>query len=141
MGAGSYDVSLRAGAFDQDAYTDVPDSDKPRAHRPDPTITDAVQENYAAHWGEVPAFGYQNILSTVSRIPAPGATIGYGPGPDEDFQEVKKVGEVNAMDTTPQMRTQAQTNIGIFWAYDGAFKIGSPPVAAPLSCAGTACCV
>jgi hypothetical protein len=40
----------------------------------------------------------------------------------ESFAEVKSVG---ADEGGP--RTPAETEIGIFWAYDGAFKIGAPP--------------
>ena len=108
------------GAFARPPYTPVPDSNEPRAHRPDPTLES--QENYAEHWETVDAFGYENLLATVSRIPAPGATVGYGPGPDEDFEEVKRVGDVDASE---EDRSETETNIGIFWAYDGSFQIGA----------------
>lgn len=41
------------------------------------------------------------------------------------FNEVKMLGGDGI--TTPTSRTQTQTNIGRFWGYDGALKIGVPP--------------
>ena len=39
----------------------------------------------------------------------------------QDFKRVKEEGAVNS--TT---RTQEETNIALMWAYDGAYKIGTP---------------
>ena len=41
------------------------------------------------------------------------------------FNEVKNVGGDGV--TTPTMRTAEQTEIGLFWAYDGTKGLGTPP--------------
>lgn len=74
-----------------------------------------------AHWGEVSPFV---LLSTSQfRVPAP---------PDLNsaaytaaYNEVKRVGGDGT--NTPTERTAEQTDIGIYWAYDGTPSLCAPP--------------
>jgi hypothetical protein len=74
-----------------------------------------------AHWGEVTPF----VLNSPSqfRVPAPPAlnSSAYTAA----FNEVKRLGGDGI--TTPTERTAEQTEIGIYWAYDGTPSLCAPP--------------
>jgi hypothetical protein len=84
-------------------------------HRSDPTLP-APQLLHAPHWGNVKAFGHQNILSFYNPMPDPWK-LDY-PGA---YELVKTKGQ-----NVTALRTAEETEIGIFWAYEGSFKIGTP---------------
>jgi hypothetical protein len=74
-----------------------------------------------AHWGEVTPF----VLVSASQFRTP-------PPPSMDsaeyaaaFNEVKRLGGDGI--TTPTERTPEQTEIGIYWAYDGTPSLCAPP--------------
>lgn len=72
-------------------------------------------------WGRVRTFG---INSAFVYVPTPPPSLGskkYA----EAFAEVKTLGGDGVV--TPTTRTEEQTEIGIFWAYDGSPGIGTPP--------------
>jgi hypothetical protein len=74
-----------------------------------------------AHWGEVQPF----VLESADQFRAP-------PPPDlssaeyaDAYNEVKRLGGDNIY--TPTERTDEQTRIGIYWAYDGTPSLCAPP--------------
>lgn len=86
-------------------------------HGPDPLNPN--QGFYGWHWGNVTPFvlGRHEVLEFLPGPP---------PRPYEkryldDYAEVLARGEKGAA------RTQEQTDIGVFWAYDGVNRIGTPP--------------
>lgn len=87
----------------------------PYRHRPDPLTP---QGFLGPLWGKVAPFGISNLNTAVGGLPDPVTLPEY----TADYNEVKGVGR--EVSTT---RTNAQTNIGLFWAYDGARNIGLPP--------------
>lgn len=103
-------------------YTPV---DSPGYHQADPTHPN--QGFLGAHWGNVRPFlldsGSQfrpaNVFgSTKASRRRYLSSIRYF----NDFNEVKVFGS-----KTSTVRTSDQTEIGIFWAYDGAPRLGVPP--------------
>lgn len=74
-----------------------------------------------AHWGEVVPF----VLESPSqfRVPEPPALD--SPEYAEAFHEVKRFGGDGI--STPTERTEEQTQIGIYWAYDGTPSLCAPP--------------
>lgn len=74
-----------------------------------------------AHWGEVSPFVLQS--PSQFRIPPPPAMNSreYTTA----FNEVKRLGGDGV--NTPTIRTARQTQIGIFWAYDGTPSLCAPP--------------
>jgi hypothetical protein len=90
----------------------------PRGHEVDPFNPD--QGFYGVHWGRLPPL--DRWLGNVSSYGPP-------PPPDEndaeyrrDFEEVKHLGAYR-----PGGPTEEQVRVGVFWAYDGARLIGTPP--------------
>ncbi|MBD0370215.1 MAG: phosphatase PAP2 family protein [Pyrinomonadaceae bacterium] len=74
-----------------------------------------------AHWGEVTPFVMQS--TSQFRVPPPPAMD--SPEYAIAFNEVKRLGGDGI--TTPTERTPEQTEIGIFWAYDGTPSLCAPP--------------
>jgi hypothetical protein len=74
-----------------------------------------------AYWGNVTPFVMQS--ATQFRAPAPPAmtSAAYAVA----FNEVKRLGGDGS--TTPTERTDEQTSIGTFWAYDGTPSLCAPP--------------
>lgn len=97
-----------------DAYVPSP---LPGRHRPDPV--NSSQGFLGPLWGQVKPFGIANLID---RVP--------GQKPPEldssqyatDYNEVYAKGRDQGGTRTPR-----ETTIGLFWAYDGARKIGVPP--------------
>jgi hypothetical protein len=97
----------------------------PGYHQPDPTHPD--QGFLDPQWGKVTPF----LLNNGSQF-RPSNVVGDTPANRlnylnsaqyiGDFNEVQAIGaQISAV------RTPDQTQIGVFWAYDGAPKIGVPP--------------
>ena len=74
-----------------------------------------------AHWGEVKPF----VLQSGSQFRAPPPPAMTSAEYTEAFNEVKRLGGDGI--TTPTERTEDQTFIGIFWAYDGTPSLCAPP--------------
>lgn len=88
----------------------------PGMHVPDPL--NPKQELYAPTWGNVCPFVIQNIRDL--RAPCHPALDSQEYR--DAFDEVKSKGAIQGT-----VRSLEQTNIGLFWAYDGANLIGTPP--------------
>jgi len=86
------------------------------AHRPDPL--NPGQGFLGPKWGAVAAFGFENIRTALTPLPAP-KTLAQFTG---DFIAVKEKGRKEG-----STRSTEETTIGLFWAYDGARNIGVPP--------------
>jgi membrane-associated phospholipid phosphatase len=86
--------------------------------RPDPT-PGASKLALGARWPEVHPF----VMESASQFRRPPAPTLASPAYTEAFNEVKSVGgeEPNTK------RTPEQTEIGIFWSYDGTPFLGTPP--------------
>ena len=74
-----------------------------------------------ARWDEVKPFVIRS--ATQFRLPPPPALD--SPEYAAAFNEVKALGGDGI--TTPTMRTKEQTEIGIYWAYDGTPSLCAPP--------------
>jgi hypothetical protein len=74
-----------------------------------------------AHWGEVSLFVLES--SSQFRVPPPPALD--SPEYAAAFDEVKRLGGDGII--TPTERTPEQTEIGIYWAYDGTPSLCAPP--------------
>jgi Vanadium chloroperoxidase N-terminal domain/PAP2 superfamily len=96
-----------------DANMSYTPSPEPGKHRPDPL--NPGQGFLTPQWGQVKPFAITNFLA-----PEPPAlsSAKY----EQDFNDVKEKGS-----STGGTRTPAETTIGLFWAYDGAQKLGVPP--------------
>lgn len=104
------------GAVGPPKSVPAPPDGKPYEHRPDPTVVPR-QMLHAPHWGRVRPFLFQSeIFSSVAELPPP-LSLDYV----KTFKEVKQLGEKHSTD-----RSDEQTETGIFWAYDGAYLIGTP---------------
>jgi hypothetical protein len=94
-------------------------SDQAGKWRPDPISQSEVA--MGANWGHVKPF----VLATSSqfRVPPPPAmnSVEYATA----YDEVKRLGGDGV--TTPTERTDEQTFIGTFWAYDGVPSLCAPP--------------
>lgn len=91
-------------------------SAEPGRHRPDPYTP--TQGFLGPRWGEVRSFGFNDIRGSLTALPDPLSLPEYA----ADFTEVAVKGR-----KTGGTRTQDETNVGLFWAYDGARNIGVPP--------------
>ena len=74
-----------------------------------------------AHWGEVAPF----VLYSPSQFRVPPPPAMESPEYAAAFNEVKRLGGDGI--TTPTERTAEQTEMGIFWAYDGTPSLCAPP--------------
>ncbi len=94
-------------------------------HQPDPI--NPAQGQHVPLWGSVLPFAIDNVLDF--HAPPP-------PKPDSSdaaermeyaaaLDEVKRLGGDGI--NTPTERTPEQTEIGLFWAYDGSIGLGTPP--------------
>lgn len=92
---------------------------RPYRHRADPL--NPSQGLHGVNWGNVRPF----VVPKITLAPPPGwAPDGFTPGSyyEEEYQQVLMAGALIEHD-----RDADQTVQGIFWAYDGANKIGTPP--------------
>jgi hypothetical protein len=74
-----------------------------------------------AHWGEVTPFALEQADQFRSPVPPRLDSAAYAAA----FNEVKALGGDGLV--TPTTRTAEQTQIGIFWAYDGTPSLCAPP--------------
>ncbi len=74
-----------------------------------------------SHWGAVTPFVLQS--SSQFRVPAPPSLS--SPAYAAAYNEAKRLGGDGIV--TPTQRTAEQTQIGLFWAYDGTPSLCAPP--------------
>ena len=94
-------------------------SDEPGKWRQDPISR--VPIAMGAYWGKVRPFVLKS--GDQFRIPPPPSLD--SPEYAAAFEEVKRLGGDGI--TTPTQRTQEQSEIGTFWAYDGTPSLCAPP--------------
>jgi hypothetical protein len=94
-------------------------SDEPGKWRADPISASEVA--LGAKWGEVKPF----VLATSSQFRAPPPPAMTSDEYTAAYDEVKRLGGDGV--TTPTERSEEQTFIGIFWAYDGTPNLCAPP--------------
>jgi hypothetical protein len=94
-------------------------SDRAGKWRQDPVS--AVPVALGAHWGQVRPFVIES--GERFRVPPPPA-LGSRPYA-QAFDEVKRLGGDGTI--TDTARTEEQTSIGIYWAYDGVPSLCAPP--------------
>jgi|GEM_PF-309910 len=99
-------------------FTYVP-SQLPGRHRVDPV--NPTQPFLGPKWGNVKPFAV--LSGSQFRAPPPPALTSKEYA--DAYNEVKLYGGDGI--TTPTIRTKDQTEIGLFWAYDGTNKLGVPP--------------
>jgi PAP2 superfamily len=99
--------------------TDTMFNNEPGHHRPDPvTKLPALGRN----WSKVTPFVISSVATDAPLAPPPKLTDkDYGTAFDDVFVN----GRNNITERNARFREQAE--IGIFWGYDGANKIGTPP--------------
>ena len=74
-----------------------------------------------AHWGEVTPF----VMLSASQFRTPPPPALDSPEYAAAFEEVKRLGGDGI--NTPTERTAEQTELGIYWAYDGTPSLCAPP--------------
>ena len=94
-------------------------SDEPGVWRIDPVSQ--IPLALGAHWSEVRPFLLESAAQF--RVPPPPALD--SPEYAVAFDEVKALGGDGV--TTPTIRTPDQTDVGIYWAYDGTPSLCAPP--------------
>ena len=92
---------------------------EPGNHDVDPINPD--QGFLTPGWGQVTPFGLSKRFEIKTPPPPALNSRKYAAA----FNEVKALGGDGV--TTSTIRTDEQTEIGLFWAYDGSMKIGVPP--------------
>jgi hypothetical protein len=94
-------------------------SDLPGHWRQDPISL--IPLALGAHWGECIPF----VLDSTSQFRAPPPPDMTSPAYTDAYNEVKNLGGDGIV--TPTQRTEEQTFIGTFWAYDGTPSLCAPP--------------
>jgi hypothetical protein len=94
--------------------------DQPGQWRPDPLHPD--QTAVGSLWGNVTPFALHSAEQFHAPAPPDITSEAYA----DAYLEVKNYGGDGV--TTPTMRTPEQTQIAIFWGYDGSPGLGTPPV-------------
>lgn len=94
-------------------------SDEPGKWRQDPVSR--IPLALGAHWGAVKPF----VLRSGAQFRAPTPPSLDSPEYAAAFAEVKRLGGDGVV--TPTERTDEQTQIGIYWAYDGTPSLCAPP--------------
>jgi hypothetical protein len=94
-------------------------SDLPGRWRQDPVSL--IPLALGAHWGEVAPF----VLDSADQFRAPPPPPLASPGYAAAFDEVKRLGGDGVV--TPTERSDEQTFVGIYWAYDGTPSLCAPP--------------
>ncbi len=91
---------------------------QPYRHRPDPFHP--TQGLHGQQWGNAPPF----VVPRIDLAPPPGWPNSFDGNAyyQAEFDEVRQKGALRS-----QARTSDETVNGIFWAYDGADGIGTPP--------------
>jgi hypothetical protein len=91
---------------------------QPGQWRPDPQHPNAAP--LTPDWGQVKPFGVQSASQFSAPPPPPITSKAYA----DAYMEVKNYGGDGIH--TPTLRTAEQTNIGIFWGYDGTPGLCAP---------------
>ena len=121
--AASTILSLRADDGSQQAEPHVGiefiTSNDPGKWRQDPISQHPLA--LGAYWGSVQPF----VLQSGNQFRAPDSPAINSPEYATAFDEVKSIGGDGII--TPTTRTAEQTQIGIFWAYDGTPSLCAPP--------------
>lgn len=93
----------------------------PGFHQPDPL--NAGQGFLTPGWGLVDTFSDIDVTDSPYVLPPPPAldSVEYA----LSFQQVRDYGGDGVL--TPTLRSDEETEIGLFWAYDGAKDLGVPP--------------
>jgi hypothetical protein len=116
-------LALRSGDGSQQPEprvgVDYITSDQPGRWRQDPIGLSPLA--LGAHWGAVDPFVLRGIAQF--RVAPPPAMS--SPRYTTAFREVLRVGGDGI--STPTQRTQEQTEIGTYWAYDGTPSLCAPP--------------
>src|SRR5438094_8004212 len=94
-------------------------SDQPGSWRQDPISR--IPLALGGHWGECAPF----VLKSADQFRAPPPPHMDSPEYAAAYNEVKRLGGDGVV--TPTERTAEQTQIGIFWAYDGTPSLCAPP--------------
>ena len=94
-------------------------SDLPGRHRADPL--NPGQGFLTPGWGKVTPF----VVQSGFQFRAPPLPALTSPAYTKAYNEVKRLGGDGV--NTPTERTDEQTEIGLYWAYDGTRWLGSPP--------------
>lgn len=94
-------------------------SDGPGKWRQDPVSL--IPLALGAHWGNVKPFALRSAERFLPEPPPALGSAAYAAA----FNEAKQVGGDGV--TTPTQRTPEQTRVGVYWSYDGAPQIGTPP--------------
>jgi hypothetical protein len=116
-------LALRAGdgADHADPLVDLeyPTGEQPGDWRQDPVSL--IPLALGAHWGDVRPF----VIGPVSEFRAPPPPALGSPEYAAAFAEAKALGGDGL--ATPTERSEEQTRIGIYWAYDGTPSLCAPP--------------
>ena len=103
-------------------YPSTNNPPNPGEHQPDPFNPD--QGLLSPGWGQVDTFSGIDVTHSDVRTPPPPA-LGSAAYADS-FNDVLMFGGDGV--TTQTIRTEEETEIGLFWAYDGTNGLGVPPV-------------
>ena len=120
-------LALRDGDGADKAYPRAVYSSAKPHHRADPLNAPAQGEPLGAYWGRVKHFAVQNPAHaltpppTYNRVTPSASDLIYR----NDHDEVMKKG--GAPGQPGLTRTREETVIGLYWAYDGARNLGTPP--------------
>ncbi|MEX0678397.1 MAG: chloroperoxidase [Pirellulales bacterium] len=113
-------VVLAARANDgADGPMDYTPGTQPGDYRPDPLHPD--QMVIGPDWNLVDGF----VIRSGTQFPAPPPPALTSQAYTDNFNQVKTLGADGI--NSPTTRTAEQTEIGIYWAYDGTADIGTPP--------------
>jgi hypothetical protein len=116
-------LALRANDGSQRAEpvlgVDFITSDEPGLWRQDPISKNP--KALGAYWGQVTPF----VLESADQFRAPPPPAIDSPEYAAAFGEVKQIGGDGVI--TPTLRTEEQTQIGTYWAYDGTPSLCAPP--------------
>lgn len=102
-----------------DAPMDYTPGDQPGDYRPDPLHPD--QMAIGPDWNNVLPF----VIRSGDQFAAPPPPELTSQVYTDAFNEVKNLGADGV--NSPTTRTADQTEIGVFWAYDGVPELGTPP--------------
>jgi membrane-associated phospholipid phosphatase len=98
---------------------------RPRGHNIDPH--NASQGFYGSAWGNFQPLvldDARQVAHLAAAAPPPEGSPEY----ERDLAEVRVKGALRSRsDAYFQARTVHETNVGLFWAYDGARRLGTPP--------------
>jgi hypothetical protein len=109
----------RSGADDPQMGTEWITSEEPGHWRQDPIGQSPIA--LGAKWGKVRPF----VLPSIAPFRAPPPPAMTSGAYTRAYEEAKLFGGDGL--TTPTERTDEQTHIGIFWAYDGTPSLCAPP--------------